>query len=266
MISFHDIVNGLHQLNLDHSRPIIAHVSLSSIGDVRGDAETVLGALLTCTEALMMPVFTFKTMVIPETGPENNALAYGSGKINNSMAEIFKPDTPADPLMGVVAEKLRLHPKSARSNHPLLSFAGINVKVALQSQTIEEPYAPIRVLLEQNGWILLLGVDHSVNISLHYAEKLAGCKQFTRWALTPAGARECPYFPGCSNGFYQTKFALKSITQKVKIGMASAQALPLKPMVEIIANLLTEDPMALLCKKPNCERCNNIRNQIFHPF
>ena len=63
-------------------------------------------------------------------------------------------------------------------------------------QTLAEPLAPIGALAQRGGWVLLLGVNQTVNTSLHYAERLAGRPQFTRWALTYEGVRECPQFPG----------------------------------------------------------------------
>jgi aminoglycoside 3-N-acetyltransferase len=62
---------------------------------------------------------------------------------------------------------------------------------------LDDPLAPVGALAEENGTVLLIGVNHTVNTSIHYAEKIAGRKQFIRWALTPQGVRECPGFPGC---------------------------------------------------------------------
>lgn len=188
VISFHSLLAGLRRLNLGDSRPVIAHASLSSFGNVQGGAEALLGALLSLYPALVMPTFTYKTMLTPEVGPPNNGLTYGSRPDANRMAEFFHPAMPADRLMGVLPEALRRHPHARRSSHPILSFAGVNADLVLSSQTIDEPLAPIRMLAEAQGWVLLLGVDHKVNTSIHYAELLAGRPQFVRWALTPRRA------------------------------------------------------------------------------
>jgi aminoglycoside 3-N-acetyltransferase len=63
-----------------------------------------------------------------------------------------------------------------------LSFSGINAGATLFTQTIYEPLDPSG-LAQQDGWVVLINVDHTSNTSIHYAEKLAGRKQFTRWAL-----------------------------------------------------------------------------------
>jgi aminoglycoside 3-N-acetyltransferase len=262
MLSFRDVVSGFRKLKIESQSPVVAHGSLSAFGEVRGGAETVLAALLATVDDVMMPAFTYKTMIIPETGPQANAMTYGSGHDLNQMAEFFTPAMPADPLMGVLPEKLRHMPEARRSGHPILSFTGIGVDAALQAQTLAEPLAPIRVLSEAGGWVMLIGVDHTSNTSLHYAEKLAGRRQFTRWALTPTGILECPGFPGCSDGFQKAAPLLSDLTQEVQIGDAHILALPLNEMIQRIKSWLMENSTAMLCDRVDCERCNEVRRSV----
>src|SRR5512146_1850781 len=112
MISFRDMISGLKKLEVEPQSQVIAHISLSSFGEVRGGAETVLGALLASVKGLVMPTFTYDTMITPEAGPDDNGITYGSGKDLNRMAEFFRLDLPADPTMGIVAETLRRYPSS----------------------------------------------------------------------------------------------------------------------------------------------------------
>ena len=262
MPTFRDLYIALRKLELDRARPVIAHGSLSSFGEVNGGADTILGALLSISNSILMPTFTFKTMLIPETGPEDNAMHYGSGKDLNRMAEFFTPDMPVDPLMGAIPEALRLNPKAHRSMHPILSFGGINTDRELEKQTLGEPLAPIHALREGEGWVILLGVDHTVNTSIHYGELLAGRKQFVRWALTPDGVKECLRFPGCSNGFNAITPALDQVIRRVQVGSSLVQAVPIAALVETVLAILKQDPLALLCEKPDCERCNAVRESV----
>ena len=267
IVTYRDLIRGLRQLDLPRPAAVIAHASLSAFGQVNGGASTVIGALLSCVDTLIMPTFTFKTELIPEVGPKNNGLIYGSGKDTNRMAEFYTPQMPADTLMGVVAETLRLMPAAKRSSHPILSFSGINATAALQSQTLQDPLAPIGFLAEQNGWVLLLGVDHSVNTSIHYGEKLAGRKQFLRWAITPDGAnkcraQECPSYPGCSDGFQAISPRLDEVSRRVVIGQAVVQAIPLIELLSAVQATLAEDPLALLCGRVDCARCISVRIEV----
>jgi aminoglycoside 3-N-acetyltransferase len=261
MISFRDFVNAYRELGLNTTQPVIVHASLSAVGEIRGGAETVLGALLPAVKGVMAPTFTFKTMITPEIGPDDNAIVYGTGKDANRMAEFFQVDMPADPLMGQLPETLRKHPLACRSSHPILSFAGVHVEEALAAQTIEDPLAPICHLAEDNGAVLLIGVDHTVNTSIHYAEKLAQRKQFVRWALTPLGVRECPGFPGCSDGFEQAASYLSPITRTARVGEATLRLIPLSVMLMTITDLLRREPIALLCQKED-ERCSAVRQAV----
>jgi aminoglycoside 3-N-acetyltransferase len=265
MISFRDVVSGLRAFDLDPETPLIVHASLSSFGEVRGGGEAVLGALLSLFEQVLMPAFTYKTMIIPEDGPPNNGLVYGSGHDLNRMADFFRADLPVDPTIGDIAETLRKNANARRSSHPILSFSGIAVEDALAAQTLSEPLAPIQALTEKNGWVLLLGVDHTVNTSIHYTEALAGRKSFVRWALTPTGIKECPAFPSCSDGFEAAAPLLESITRQQTIGAAQVRAIPLQPMIETLVGLLQKDPLALLCDRADCERCDAVRQALKLP-
>jgi aminoglycoside 3-N-acetyltransferase len=262
MLTFRDFISGIRKLEIDRSLPVVVHASLAAFGEVHGGAETVLGALLSSFNTIIMPAFTYRTMIIPELGPPENAMIYGSGKDTNRMAEIYRPDMPSDPMMGVVAEALRSHPKAQRSIHPILSFTGINAAKILESQTLKEPLLPIQGIRDAAGWVLLMGVDQTVNTSIHYAELLAGRIQFVRWALTPTGIIPCPGFPGCSDGFEAVTPQLADVIRMVKLGDAVIQAMPMVNLVDAVGAMLKENPTALLCTREDCERCNTVRASV----
>ncbi len=257
--SFTDLRAALFELGLSHT-PVIAHASLKAFGYVDGGADTFVRAVLDVVGALVMPTFTYKTLITPEIGPPDNGMTYGVDFNLNRMAEPFTPDMPADKQMGVVPERLRQHPRARRSLHPIQSFAGVYAEKYLAAQTLADPLGPIGALAEADGWVLLLGVDHTVNTSIHYAEKLAGRRQFIRWALLRDRVIECPGFPGDSAGFDAITPDLITVTRTVKIGNAVVQAIPLKTMFEIVIARIHADPLALLCLREDCERCSSIRH------
>jgi aminoglycoside 3-N-acetyltransferase len=265
LLSYQAIVRGLQQLGIDRKHPVIAHSSLAAFGRVNGGADTLLGALLACFETVIMPTFTYKTMITPEAGPPGNGIPYGSGRNHNRMAEFYTSKMPADSTMGVVAEALRRHPKASRSNHPILSFAGVNAGVILGSQTCRQPLQPIHELANAGGWVLLMGVDHCSNTSIHYGEKAAGRKQFIRWALTPEGIVECPEWPGCSDGFQAIAPRLEAAQRPAQVGSGRIQAFPLVDVVGAVVQAIAEDRHALLCSRPDCGRCNAVREAVGEP-
>jgi aminoglycoside 3-N-acetyltransferase len=146
--------------------------------------------------------------------------------------------------------------------HPILSFIGMNASSYLESQTLAEPLKPLECLSEAKGWALLLGVDHTVNTSIHYAERLAGRKQFVRWALTPEGVVECPGFPGCSDGFGQLAPRLEPVARQMQVGTGLVQAVPLQELVATASAWIKADPLAMLCDRSYCERCAAVRKSV----
>jgi len=257
-LGYYALVEAFAQLELKEV-PVLAHASLHSFGHIEGGADTLISALLPNVAALMMPSHTYLTMITPLAGPANNGIVYGRRQDQNKMAEAYAPQMPADRLMGLVPEALRQRPGAKRSMHPILSFTGVNVERALKAQTLEEPLAPIRMLAENEGWVLLLGVDHTVNTTVHYAEKLTGRRQFIRWALTEGGIIDCPSFPGCSAGFKVLENDLAPATREIKVGEALVRAMPMKAIVEAVAARLKRNPKDLLCGDISCERCNELR-------
>lgn len=262
MLSFRDLLSAFRNLEIEPRCPIIVHTSVAAFGEIHGGVDTLLGALLTVFPAVMAPAFTFKTMLIPEDGPPGNAMTYGTGRDANKMAEFYDPNMPVDRLMGILPEALRRHPRARRSMHPLLSYTGVNVERYLERQTLADPTAPLQALWDADGWVVLSGVDHTVNTSLHLAEHLAGRPGFQRWALTPQGVVACPGFHGCSDGFEALTPALLGITRQVQAGSARVRALPLRRMIPIARQYLEADPLALLCHRTDCERCNTVRHQV----
>jgi len=258
VIGYAELKSAFAQLDLA-DKPVIVHASIKRFGKVEGGALTVLHALLASTNGLVMPTFTYNTMVTPEVGPPNNGITYGSDKDNNKRAEPFHLNMLPDKMMGLLPRTLLQQEASIRTAHPILSFGGFGVDGVLITQTLYEPLAPIGALAEQDGWVVLINVDHTVNTSIHYGEKLAGRKQFVRWALVGDRVVECPGYPGDSSGFQAIDEYIKPDTRRVEMGEAFIQAIPLKRLFDAVGELIKNDSLALLCEREDCERCNAVR-------
>lgn len=259
VVTFTELRQAFRALQIPADRPVLVHASLSAFGWVEGGAEAVVSALFAVWGCVLAPAFTYKTMVTPECGPPGNGLTYGSDTARNRLAEFFHPDMPVDRLIGAIPEALRRHPQARRSAHPILSFTGVGAESFLAAQSLAMPLGVIESLAAAEGWVVLLGVDHTVNTSLHYAEKLAGRRQFLRWALTPQGVVACPGFPGCSDGFQALAPMVQNIGRYSQAGQALIQAFPLRGLLRTAFGVLQQDPLALLCERSYCERCQQIR-------
>ena len=262
MLGFREIVKGLNNLGVKKQYPDIAHIHSDLLTKIKGGSGTLLGAILTAADNVILPAFTTRTMVIPEAGPANNALDYGSGRESNLRAEFFSEELAADELYFEMADSMRHYPGTFRSSHPVLSFLGLGMNTALESQTNHQPYTPIKSLLDLEGMVVLMGVDQSHNFSIHYAELLAGRKQFTRWALTNDGILECNPFPGCPDGFNKLNKHIEAFKHQITIADQIWQAYSLEELMRAAVDLLKKDPYSLLCSRLKCERCNAVRQSI----
>ena len=262
MLSYRQLVQSLKEIGLDSRSRVIAHCGVSAPDKVSGGAETITAALVATCEAVMVPAFTQCTTIIPPSGPPDNGLEYGSGTSENQDAEIFHTGLVVDPVLGDVSEIMRSHPRAHRSSHPILSFAGVNCEDALDSQTLEEPFAPIGWLAEFDGDVLLIDTDHRSNVSLHRAERLAGRRGFIRWALTKEGIVECRNMPGCPNGLNAIRDRLEGISHITEIEELRLEVIPVRDLVNTAVGWIHEDPRALLCDQPFCPCCAAVRASV----
>jgi aminoglycoside 3-N-acetyltransferase len=251
-----DLERGLRQLGLEKHRPIVVHSSLSSLGNMVGGAAGVLGALERVSSSVVMPAFTYYTLVWPmqhrnEDWPTHPA----------EDGPPFRISSPVSRDIGRVPQAMLERAGSLRSTHPALSFVanGIHAKQILGVQTLEHPYAPIGVLEHLDGQVVLIGVDHRSNTSIHYGEYLAGRPLLERWANTQHGTVKT-FYPNCSAAFNGIEASLATL-RSIEIGKAVVQVMSVREVIAATKRLIANHPEALLCSYPNC-RCQNVRHKI----
>jgi aminoglycoside 3-N-acetyltransferase len=244
--SFSDLKSALSDLSL-RKRLVLVHASPVV------DANALLTSLLETTGGFFTPTFTPKSLLPLDFHPVHTKADV------KSLAQPFNPSMPEDEAFGKFTELVRTHARAKRSIHPVLSFAGIGADDAINAQTIHEPYAPIAAMAEEDGVVLLVGMDQRLNFSIHYGEKLAGRMQFIRWALTANGIVECPYFPGDPEGFNAITLTLKPFTRQTEVNGITIQAIPINDLLRAVVNKIHEDAYSLLCGRPDCERCEAVR-------
>lgn len=259
-ITYNQIVRGLRAIGLNENSRIVVHSSLSAFGYVLGGGQTVVGALTAVCGTVLAPAFTYQTLLIPKVGPALNGMSYEDEMIE---VEFFRPDLPAHSTIGSIPNAMLKHPGHKRSMHPALSFVGIgrDVEAILSTQTYDEPFAPLGWLADNGGQVLLMGVTHRTNTTIHVGEFRAGRPPFVRWSLTPSKVVEFKW-PGDSSGFDAITPHLKNIVKHGQIGQANVQLMPADKLVEATLNLIRKDPHALLCNNDDCERCLDMRKRI----
>ncbi len=151
----------LRALGVQPGAALVVHASLRRIGWVVGGAESVIEALmevLTPEGILVMPTFT--------------------GQLSDPAAGHFDPLRTPSRDMGAIAETFRKLPGVTRSGHPAQSLAawGRGAGDLVADHALDWPLgpdSPLGRLRERGGQVLLIGVGHDRNSTLHLAETLA---------------------------------------------------------------------------------------------
>lgn len=170
------LFDDLLRLGLGPGDVVIVHSSLSALGWIAGGAQAV-------NEALLQAVGPEGTIVMPsQTGQLTDPAGWSNPPVPPEWVPIIREHMPAFDLhltpsrqMGRIVETFLLHPETSRSNHPTVSFAARGPAspeiVGLHPLTPElGETSPLARLYELDAKVLLLGVDHGNNTSLHLAE------------------------------------------------------------------------------------------------
>lgn len=175
-----DLVRDLRALGVRPGSVLLAHVSLSALGWVVGGEQAVVLAL----EEALGPD---GTLVMPSQSWQLCDPAYlADARVPEaSWAAVRAALPPYDPqwtptrTMGAVVEAFRTQPGTLRSAHPHRSFAARGPRAAevLARHDLDDPVgegSPLAAVHGADGDVLLLGVGHDKNSSLHLAEARSG--------------------------------------------------------------------------------------------
>jgi aminoglycoside 3-N-acetyltransferase len=175
----HSLLQDLVALGLEAGDTVIVHSSLSKLGWVVGGAQTVvesLCALITSEGTIIMP--THSSNWTEPAQWSNPPLPQEWLPEIYAALPAFDPAITPTTAMGAVVECFRHVPGVARSNHPWASFAawGRHTNEVTQDHRLEEgmgEHSPLARAYDLDARVLLLGVDHGNNSSLHLCEHRA---------------------------------------------------------------------------------------------
>jgi aminoglycoside 3-N-acetyltransferase len=173
------LVKELNALGLEPGMTVIVHTALSKVGWVPGGAQGVIAALFDVLGGA-------GTLVMPaHSGNFSDPANWQAPAVPKNWWATVRDEMPAyDPQvtptrnMGAVAESFRSYPGVLRSAHPQVSFTalGPNAKQILAEHPpgcMFGEQSPLARLYELQAHVLLLGVDHGNNTSIHLGEDRA---------------------------------------------------------------------------------------------
>ena len=158
---------GLRDLGLIAGDVVLVHSSMKGLGYVEGGSEAVIDALLEVVGGegtVLFPTLTGSKYDGPDHPPS-----------------IDLTTTACAPWVGVVPETARRRADAVRSVHPTHSVVALGANREMWTHGHEQGASPCDAaspyfrLMEHGGKILLLGgVTHDSNTSLHCIEEIAG--------------------------------------------------------------------------------------------
>lgn len=245
-ITVGSLKRDLTALGVKPGMVLLVHSSLSSLGWVCGKSVAVIEAL----ESLLTPD---GTLVMPTHSELSEPSYWENPPVPEAWWQIIRETTPAfqsdlTPTrgMGLIPETFRKQDGVLRSYHPQVSFAawGKYARQITEHHSLEYTLgenSPLARIYDLRGYVLLLGVGHGNNTSLHLAEYRANFPKKTTQQGAPIfmnGKRVWQTFDDIetdSDDFETIGNAFAEETrleQRGKVGLANARLLPQCEMID----------------------------------
>ncbi len=239
------------------------HSSLRSFGLVEGGASTVVEAALNEGCTMMVPTFSFTFAIPPPPNmqPVRNGFDYGLAVSDPlGVGRVFNTDSNEmnDRSMGAIpAALLRQHGRM-RGNHALNSFSAVGPLAGdlVDCQEANDVYAPLRRLIELEGYIVLMGVGLTSMTLIHLAERMAGRTLFRRWANDASEMPMMLEVGSCSTAFDRFGGVLAPLERRIEVGKSTWRIFPAGASLEAATRAIRANPEITHCGKARC-RCND---------
>jgi aminoglycoside 3-N-acetyltransferase len=271
--SLHD---DLRRLGVTPGGVLIMHSGFRPLGAVENGPDGVVEAVVRAVRdggTVMVPTFTTnlidpRTWPVPPSPEERERLL--------ASIEPFHPEQSAPHKMGAVATAFWRRPDARRSLHPVTSWAAIGPRAEELTcdHPLEDPEGidgPVGRAYHADAQVLLLGVGHDADTTIHLAESVLDMPHLyalpDHYLVVEHGRRHwrpVTKTTKCSDGFVKLEPHLEraDVVRRGKVGDADSQLLRSRDIVRVATDLLGREPTALLCDDPECVHCPTSRELL----
>jgi aminoglycoside 3-N-acetyltransferase len=251
-ISIDTLIHQLLKLGVTPGGILLVHTSFSKVKPVEGGPEGLIRALQTA-------LGEEGTLVMPSMSYDDD--------------HPFDKSKSPCPEMGVVADTIWRLPGVMRSdNNHAFAAAGPLAPKILAPHPIEVPHgldSPVGRVYELDGQVLLLGVGHDSNTTIHLAENLAGVRYRRAKYVTVLREgrpvrldyREIDH---CCQNFALVDGWLeeRGLQQRGKVGHAEARLMRSRDVVSVVTQHLSGNETIFLHPEGFDEECDDARASL----
>jgi aminoglycoside N3'-acetyltransferase len=249
-----EMVEQLRALGVRRGGVLLVHTSFRAVRPVEGGPAGLI-------EALRIAIGEDGTLVMPSwTGSDE---------------EPFDPaTTPASEDLGVVADTFWRLPGVERSDH-LFAFAAVGPRAALITADPlplppHTPASPVGRVHDLDGQVLLLGVGHDADTTLHLAELLAGVPYRVPKHCTVVRDGRPARIEYGENDHCCERFALadewlreRGLQARGRVGHADARLVAARDVTAVALERLARDPLVFLHPTADgCADCDEARRSV----
>jgi aminoglycoside 3-N-acetyltransferase len=247
------LVEQLQALGVRRGGVLLVHTSFRAVRPVQGGPLGLIDALRTAIGpdgTLVMPTMT-------------------DGE------SVFDPQSTPTMDMGITAELFWRQPGVLRSTHPGGSFAaaGPRAEEICRPQPLSPPHgpdSPVGHVHELEGQVLLLGVTHSEDTTLHLAESIARVPYSVSHPCVVEVDGVARTLMIAETDHCCTRFRLaddwlssRGLQRMGKVGNALARLCRSRDIVAVAVEHLAADPLIFLCPPAEgCEECDLARSSV----
>jgi aminoglycoside 3-N-acetyltransferase len=246
LISAVAIADDLTALGVRQGDVLLVHASYRAVRPVEGGPQGVV-------DALLRSVGSTGTVVMPSWSDDADTP--------------FHAQSRAAKDLGVVADTLWRQPGAVRSTHPF-AFAAVGPHAErITSDPLPLPphrrESPVGRVWELDGLILLLGVGHDANTTIHFAEVIAEVPYAVPKYVTDVRDGRPVRIVYLENDHCCQRFALadewlraRGVQREGRVGNAHARLVRSRDVIEVVVAELRKEPTLFLHPRGSgCEEC-----------